>query len=159
MSLLQRRQRELTAGVRDDGGEGSAVCRKCLKIKTNGDNGWLCSDCLKEKWKYRIPYGLKRFEGVEYPCDCYASGTNEKGQIVIIEGIRKHDPKCSLFRKNKAGWSEPVCDCPNGSTVNDDGSLSIHDPTMHDRICKIRKNFSKYSTTIDPRQTWGDYKE
>jgi hypothetical protein len=92
-------------------------------------------------------YGLIRLEGVEYACDCFASGTDPKGNKVVKAERWQHERNCSRFVKKV--WREPVCDCVEGSTINSDGSITVH-PFGHDLKCPIRKKFAKDSVAINP---------
>jgi hypothetical protein len=102
---------------------------------------------LRDKLTNR--YGLTRHEGIEYACSCFASGTDEKGNQKIMAERWQHEKDCSVF--NPKIWTEnqKPCDCPNGSTINSDGSLTIQ-PYEHGTACEIRRKSNRESVEINP---------
>ena len=91
-------------------------------------------------------YGLVRLEGVDYACDCLASGTDTKGNKIVKSDRWAHERTCSLFKRK--AWSEYICDCREGSTINNDGSITVH--PSHARECPIFSKLVKDSVAINP---------
>lgn len=144
MATILRQGGELTAGVQV---VGKFCCGKCqAAIK---DDVWLCSTCWNEREaKLSNKYGLIRHEGVEYVCDCFGSGSDEKGNRWILEKS-KHALSCKLSQKGKKISDEPLCDCPSLEKDKDGNPLPQKDkhgnykiifrPEKHEQGCHIRR--------------------
>jgi hypothetical protein len=131
---------ELIAGVM-----ARFTCGKCqAPIR---EDVWLCDVCWKDRESKTNRYGLVRQEGVDYACDCFASGTDEKGNKKVMAFRWNHKNNCSVFKRKT--WKEKVCDCDKGSTINPDGSITVHG-VNHDLACPIRKKTNKQSVEIHP---------
>jgi hypothetical protein len=144
---------ELTAGVQVvEPTTFEFFCGKCqAAIK---DDVWLCANCWKDRESKQNRYGLVRHEGVEYACDCSASGTNTKGDKVVIAERWNHETNCSLLKHRIWNEDQKPCDCPNGSTINSHGTIIIH-LDNHKRDCPIRKKAAKES--IEQNAFFGGY--
>lgn len=117
------------------------TCGKCSKEMST--SGWLCPDCLAKKWKNFNRNGLTRHKGVDYACNCYGSGSDSQGRVIVRTERWAHDKNCPLFRKRVYGCNDSVCDCHGGSTVNKDGSVVIHPIEEHEVKCPVRINIAK----------------
>jgi hypothetical protein len=108
-----------------------------------GYDGWLCDTCVNEREAKRPnKYGLIRKEGIEYFCDCAASGQDSKGNKWVIPARWKHSKECSYFGAQLT-YNEKICECLDGSTIKPDGTLVVSWDHVSD--CPVLKKLRKDS--------------
>jgi hypothetical protein len=106
------------------------------------EDGYLCPRCWKER-EAKLPnkFGLVRHEGIEYFCDCAASGSDAKGNKWVIPEKWKHTCYYAYH-----GTSEKTCECPNGSRINPDGTLTV--TWDHASDCPVLEKLRKESERV-----------